>query len=74
MSRADLAQFIDQLADSLEEEPEVWENDTLARFLRALSIWTTEMDGYFIGAGQAPPDSPTWQLIAHMLLAARIYE
>jgi hypothetical protein len=69
-----LARFIDQLADSFVEQPEVWENDTLERFLRAWVAWLGDIDGFFINRGEAVPDEPSWQLIAQMLLAARVYE
>ncbi|HTF53530.1 MAG TPA: hypothetical protein VK735_39310 [Pseudonocardia sp.] len=74
MSRTELTRFIDQLADSFVEESETWENDSLERFLRAWAVWLFEMDGYFKNIGQPVPESPSWQLIAQMLLAARVYE
>lgn len=73
-SRAELSAFIDQLADSYLESPERWENDTIDSFLRAWSAWLNDMDGYFLNQGQDVPESPSWQLIAQMLLAARVYE
>lgn len=74
LTRADLAGFLDQFADSLLEEPELWENDSLERFLRAWSAWLADMDGYFLNREEPVPSSPSWQLIAQMLLAARVYE
>lgn len=74
LDRAELAGFLDQLADSLLEEPERWENDTLESFLRGWSAWLVDMDGYFLNRGEPVPDTPSWQLIAQMLLAARVYE
>jgi len=73
-TREELAAFLDNLADSLVEEPEVWENDTLERFLRAWSAWIGDMDGYFAHQGLSAPEVPSWQLVAQMLLAARVYE
>jgi hypothetical protein len=32
------------------------------------------MDGYFKNRGEKVPDTPTWQTLAQMLLAARMYE
>lgn len=74
LSRTELAGFLEQLADSFVEEPERWENDTIEGFLRGWSAWLTDMDGYFLNRGEPVPESPSWQLIAQMLLAARIYE
>lgn len=73
-TREDLAAFLENLADSLVQEPEVWENDTLERFLRAWSVWIGDMDGYFANRGLPVPEMPSWRLVALMLLAARVYE
>lgn len=74
MSRGELAGFLIQLADSLVEEPELWENDSLETFFRAWSAWLGDMDGYFVNRGEPVPVEPSWQLTAQMLLAARVYE
>jgi hypothetical protein len=74
LTRAELAGFIDQLADSYVEDPEQWENDTIESFLRAWSAWLNDMDGYFLNQGEVVPEAPSWQLVAQMLLAARVYE
>lgn len=74
LTREQFAGFLDRLADSLVEEPEDWENEKLERFLRAWSVWVVDMDGYFLNRGETAPREPTWQLMAQMLLAARVYE
>jgi hypothetical protein len=73
-TRAEMVSFLGDLADSLLEEPEVWENDTLEGFLRAWADWLRDMDGYFANRGMPIPESPSWQFVAEMLLAARVYE
>ena len=73
-TREDLAAFLENLADSLAENSEVWENDMLEAFLRAWSAWIGDMDGYFANQGRPVPEAPSWQLVAQMLLAARVYE
>lgn len=74
LTREQFAGFLDRLADSLVEDPEDWENETLERFIRAWSVWVVDMDGYFLSRGETVPREPTWQLMAQMLLAARVYE
>jgi hypothetical protein len=73
-SRARLAAFLDNLADSLIETPENWENQDLESFLRAWSAWLNDSDGFFAARGEIVPADPSWTLIAQMLLAARVYE
>lgn len=74
LTKDQFAGFLDRLADSLVEDPEIWENASLDQFLRAWSTWVHDMDGYFTNRGEAVPEQPTWQVLAKMLLAARIYE
>lgn len=74
LTREELVSFLDQLADSYLDEPERWENADLVSFLRAWSAWLDDMDGYFVSRGEPVPSEPSWQLVAQMLLAARVYE
>jgi hypothetical protein len=73
-TRDDLRVFLEKIADSLLEDPEAWENDTLERFLRAWAAWLGDMDGYFLNPCIPAPEAPSWQFIAQMILAARVYE
>jgi hypothetical protein len=69
-----LSFFLAELADDLLESPEDWENADLETFLRAMSAWLQDSDGYFLARGEQPPRDPTWYLIAEIFLAARVYE
>ncbi|MGX5181441.1 DUF7660 family protein [Streptomyces avermitilis] len=73
-SRADLVSYIKQLAQEAQAPSSSWENQSLDRYLEALSAWTDDMDGYFINRGEPVPDRPDWSLIAGMLRAACFYE
>jgi len=72
--KEDLARFLVRLADSVSEEPDTWENDSVELLLRAWSAWLVDMDGYFMNRQESIPQSPSWQFVAEMLLAARVYE
>jgi hypothetical protein len=73
-SKDDLATFVSALAQDVQSRPEDWENDTLFRFLSALSRWLTDSDVYYLDQGAPLPSDPTWKNIAEMLIAAKIYE
>jgi len=73
-SRDGFARLVDALAQSRVREPEIWTNQSLEAYLEALAAWARDMDGYFMGRGEAPPAEPTWELFGQMLLAARTYE
>ncbi|MCX4966695.1 hypothetical protein OHA98_17980 [Streptomyces sp. NBC_00654] len=73
-TRADLVSYIRQLSQEAGVPSSGWENQSLDRYLEALSSWTNDMDGYFINRGESVPDRPDWSLIASMLRAACFYE
>jgi hypothetical protein len=73
-SRSDFVAFVRALRRSFEEDPAQWENQDLSSYLDALAAWVEDMDGYFQGTEQEPPDRPSWKLLAQMLAAARVYE
>jgi hypothetical protein len=74
MTRAEFEGFLTDFVHSLDAEPDHWDNDNLALFLDAMHAWVVDMDGYFLGRGEALPVEASWQLFAQILLAARVYE
>ena len=58
---------LDRLLDSLERQPDDWENPTLAQYLEAMRAWLHDSQ-------RKPPRDPSWQLISDLLEAAKIYE
>ena len=73
-TREDLVAFLGRLRCDLRDRPKAWENSDLAAFLEALRAWVDDMDGYYRNQGKKPPDQPTWQTVAEMLMAASVYE
>lgn len=71
-TRADLIAFVQALARSCAES-EI-ENPTTPAYLGAVAAWTEDMDGFFENTGRPVPTTPSWSLIAHILLAATHYE
>ncbi len=73
-TRDDFARFLtDALAD-LQSRPQDWENGTLERFLEAWAAWVVDMPGWYKNRGGRIPDQPDWNLLAAMVMAARVYE
>jgi hypothetical protein len=70
----DLAQFVRALVASLDQDDASWENRDLKSFLAAAAAWIEDMDGYYRNSGQEVPESPSWETVADMLAAARVYE
>lgn len=73
-SREDLAEFLRSAALDLARNPDGWENSSLEAFLTSWAAWLDDMPGWCENQGKAVPNQPDWQLIAHMVMAARIYE
>jgi len=74
VSRQQLAEFIDALADDLKNSPQDWENKDLEDFLRALGRWTNSMQNYYASQDRAFDEAPKWAHFADMLLGAKVYE
>lgn len=73
-TRQDLVAFLKMFHADLIQSPDEWENNTLPSFLESLAAWTNDLEGAFANQGHPVPETPTWNLIARMLLAARVYE
>ena len=48
--------------------------ETLERFLSAMQAWIEDMDGFDKNNAQPPMNQPTWQTVADILIAAKMYE
>jgi hypothetical protein len=59
--------MLDRLLLELEEEPERWENRTLPEYLDAMRAWLD-------ARSRGEKAELSWELVAQMLRAARIYE
>ena len=73
-SREDLVSFVCDLCNSLRDDANSWENDTLERYLDALAAWINGIEGYYKNRGEVMIDTPSWKLIGEILLAAKYYE
>lgn len=73
-SRESLARFLQGAVADLSDNESAWENVTLADFLEAWGAWVEAMPGWCANRGEPVPDSPSWNLVAQMVMAGRIYE
>ncbi|WP_026151629.1 DUF7660 family protein [Streptomyces prunicolor] len=73
-TRDDFARFLTDVLADLQNRPQDWENGTLERFLEAWSAWVVDMPGWYKNRGERIPDQPDWNLLAAMVMAARVYE
>lgn len=73
-NRNDFVSFVYKLSQDYHKNPKTWENNNLESFLKALAAWVNDMEGYYLNQGLQMPDKPDWQMMANMLMAAKIYE
>lgn len=73
-SRNELNEFLSLLIADLKANPQDWENSNLNDFLIALNSWIEDMDGFLKNKGIEKSETPSWQMVADMFMAARIYE
>lgn len=66
--------FLAEFRADLEASPHQWENATLPEFLRALSDWIEDSDGYYKNIGDQLPPQSIWRYVADALSGARVYE
>ena len=73
-SKADFISFLEELSKNYKKSPEEWENKNLGDYFEAMSGWVGDMDGYYKNNNKKEPTDINWSFIAHMFLAAKIYE
>lgn len=73
--RETFVKFITQLRKDLLENPDKWENKTLADFLEAISSYTEDIQGYYDNTNQdIDADKANWETFSDIFKGARIYE
>ncbi|CAK15129.1 DUF7660 family protein [Pseudomonas entomophila] len=73
-NKSDLVSLIFSLVKDLRENPEAWQNGDLVSYLEAMAAWVEDMDGYYENTHQAQPECAALNVVADMLMAARVYE
>lgn len=73
-TREEFVAFLAAALTDLRDRPEEWENRTLENFLEAWGAWVGSLPGWCENHGKETPDQPDWNLLAAMVMAARIYE
>jgi len=73
-SREDLAAYVGALADDLESHRDEWHNPELEMYLDSVSRWLQSLPDLLANLGEAEPQNPSWDLIARMLYAGKVYE
>ncbi|GAB3936435.1 DUF7660 family protein [Mucilaginibacter myungsuensis] len=73
-SKQDFINFVQALIEDLKTNSNNWTNVTLEGYLEGMKSWTEDMDGYYLNNGLPAPSRVAWQIIADILMGAKIYE
>lgn len=73
--QSSLAEFVRELADEFTWNLNGWENGDLESFLRSMSSWINDMDGYYENTCQSYNEkNVSWKIFADILFASTMYE
>jgi hypothetical protein len=74
-SREDLARYLQELANAIDNGSVDTANSATSDFIDAAGRWSGSMDGFFQNVmGSQVPDTPSWAMIAAIFRAAIVYE
>ncbi len=74
-NRKDFIEFLVLLRKDFINNPTGWENNTLERFLEALSIYAEDIQGHYDNTKQGVnANEPNWQTFADIFKGAIVYE
>ncbi|KOS07733.1 hypothetical protein AM493_18030 [Flavobacterium akiainvivens] len=74
-TKTDFINFIKQLQQDLENNPDGWENKTLPEFLEAIQRYTEDIQGYYNNTSQnIDSTQASWKVFADILMGAKVYE
>jgi hypothetical protein len=73
-SKEDFIRFMELLILDLKNNPSEWTNQSLQSYLEAIASWTEDMDGYYQNNNLSVPREITWNVLANILMAAKMYE
>ena len=74
-TRDDFLELLTLLCADFNNNSCQWENATLERYLQAMHAWLADCGGYYAKQDvHVDLDNPSWQVLADILLAARVYE
>lgn len=74
-SRIELIQLLTDLVNDFSSNDSSWENRDVPTFLEAMASWLEDCEGFYDNV-EIPldVDTPSWQIFADAMAAARIYE
>lgn len=74
-NKEDFVQFVLDLKNNLQENPDEWENLSLESYLEAIAYWIKSMEHYYKNLQLEPPLEPiNWDFFATVLLVGKYYE
>jgi len=74
-TKKDFEQFLSYLIEDFKNNRSTWDNDKIETFLDGALRFTESIDNYYRNMNESvDTTTPSWKLIADILLAAKVYE
>jgi hypothetical protein len=73
-NKTDFVEFTNNLANYVGTHSTEISEINVISYIRAISAWTNDMNGYYDNIGAQLPSQPSWRLFGEILIAALIYE
>ncbi|WP_315110011.1 hypothetical protein [Clostridium intestinale] len=73
-NKNDLVRFMGILRDDLRNNSDTWTNINLNDYLEAMQSWIEDIEGWEKTCKIDVSKISHWQLVAHILLASKMYE
>ena len=73
-TREDFVRFLHKLEEDCNVHMDEWENKDISSYLKSVSSWVEDMDGYYENMNRKPPKDVDWKLLATLFYVGKIYE
>jgi hypothetical protein len=74
-SKDDFIKFLEGLLQNLHDYPDDWDNNDLKSYIDGFYGFVLSIDGYYKNTNQnIDTEKITWNMLAKMMRAARVYE
>ena len=73
-SKEDFISFINNLSNDNQINNNEWENKDILSYLKSISSWVEDMEGYYKNMQLDIPTNVDWMFIATLFYVGKIYE
>lgn len=73
-TREDFMRFLHKLEEDCNINKDEWESRDIPSYLKSVSSWVEDMDGYYENMNREAPKDVDWKFLATLFYVGKIYE